>query len=263
MSARLQIDDLHVRRGGRPVLCGLELGVRSGELVALIGANGCGKTTLLEAVARRLPLQRGTITLDGRPVEAFTPRGWARRVAVVPQVYELPAGFTVAQLVAFGRHPHLGLWRAPAARDEVAARRALASLGLEDRACRPLQQLSGGERQLVVLAMAFAQEPELLLLDEPTAHLDLRHEAGIMAAVRGACDRAGVSALAVLHDLRLVRRYCDRAALLDHGRIVADGPPREVLLPAVLSACFGVEEGFFADNEREGGPVVAAPVPGP
>ena len=256
MSWRLQIENLHVGAADRPVLSGVDLRVGHGEMVALLGANGSGKTTLLNAISGHIRPSLGSILLDGRPVGAFTARQWARRAAVVPQVYELPAGFTVGDLVGMGRHPHIGLFGTPSDKDKAAVERAMRALALHRVSHRKVERLSGGERQMVVLAMAFAQEPGLLLLDEPTTHLDLKHEARIMEAVRAACAQ-GLSALAVVHDVRLARRYCDRVALLHSGRIISEGPPAEVLSASTLAVCFGVDPSFFERTESAGAGVEA------
>jgi iron complex transport system ATP-binding protein len=246
MSDRLRIDNLDVVAGHRSLLRGVSLHVAPAEIVALMGPNGAGKSSVLHAVSGHLRRRHGTISVDGRDVGGFTARQWARTVAVVPQRYELPAGFTVAEIVAMGRHPHRGLFGAMTADDEVAIQGALQTLRIEHLSERAVHTLSGGEQQMVMLALTLAQQPRLLLLDEPTTHLDLAHEARIMQAVDAARVRDGLSALVVLHDLALAERYSDRMVLLRDGEIVARSGARERLPASVLAACFGVEPALFS-----------------
>jgi nicotinate-nucleotide--dimethylbenzimidazole phosphoribosyltransferase len=189
------------------------------------------------------------------------PRQLARRLAVVPQEYELPAGFTVAEIVEMGRTSHLGPMGRATAADEAAIEGALAALGLAALRRRQVQELSGGERQLTVLAMALAQQAGLLLLDEPTSHLDFRHQTRIMEAIRDLADREGLAVIAVLHDLGLAARHCDRVALLRSGELLACGPPQQLLTAGLLRACYGVIPAFLdegASGVTGAGPTVLA-----
>ncbi|MGH2445973.1 MAG: ABC transporter ATP-binding protein [Candidatus Limnocylindria bacterium] len=234
----------------RSVLRGVDLELRSGELVALLGPNGSGKTTLLRAIAGTLPPDAGTVELFGRAI-ADWPRGrLARRVAVLPQSLLLPDGFRVAELVEMGRAPHATRWLGASAADEEAVQRALADAGALDLAERHADELSGGERQRVLVAMALAQEPELLLLDEPTLHLDVAHQAALLETVHHLQERRGLTVLAVLHDLNLAAAHAPRVALLGDGRIVADGPPGSVLRADRVRDLFGVgvDEAHTADG---------------
>jgi iron complex transport system ATP-binding protein len=227
--------------GLRPVLRGLDLAVAPGELLALVGPNGSGKTTLLRLLTRQLAPDAGTIRLRGRSLAAWRRDELARRVALLPQSLELPVGFRVAELVEMGRAPHARRLFASTAEDEKAVARALADADAVDLADRTPDELSGGERQRVLVAMALAQEPELLLLDEPTLHLDLAHQVALLSAIRRLRERRGLTVVAVLHDLNLAAAFAPRVAVLHGGRVVADGFPDEVLTPALLDAAFGVE----------------------
>jgi iron complex transport system ATP-binding protein len=178
--------------------------------------------------------------LDGREIASLDRRARARIVALVPQDTQVPFPFSVAELVLMGRTPHLGFLGFENAHDLDVARAALARMGIEALADRSVLTLSGGERQLAVVARALAQEPSLLLLDEPTAFLDLRHRLEVLTVVRELAA-AGTSALVVSHDLGVAARFCDRLVLLGGGRILANGPPREVLAPDSLRAAFGIE----------------------
>jgi len=225
---------------GRPpfALEDVSLAVARGEVLALLGPNSAGKTTVIRLLTRVLAPTGGRIRLDGRPLEAFARRELARRVAVVPQ--DLPAGlpFTVEALVLLGRYPHGPRRLFEDARDRAVAREAMALAGVEALAHAPVASLSGGERQRAMLARALAQEPELLVLDEPTAHLDLRAQAQCAALLRRVNRERGTTVLLVSHDLDLAAALADRLVLMAEGRVVRVGPPAEVLAPDLLQAVY-------------------------
>jgi iron complex transport system ATP-binding protein len=236
----------------RAVLRGLDLVVGAGELVALLGPNGSGKTTLLRAIAGTLHPDAGRVALFGRDLAAWTRMSLARRVAVLPQSLALPDGFRVAELVEMGRAPHATRWFGASPEDAEAVERALADAEALGLAERHADELSGGERQRVLIAMALAQQPELLLLDEPTLHLDIAHQASLLATVARLRARRGLTVIAVLHDLNLAAAHAPRVVVLDAGRIAADGPPASVLRPDLVRATFGVavDEALTADGRR-------------
>ncbi|MGI8998753.1 MAG: ABC transporter ATP-binding protein [Candidatus Limnocylindria bacterium] len=236
----------------RPVLRGLDLLVASGELVALLGPNGSGKTTFLRAIAGTLRRDAGRLALFGRDLDDWRPVELARRVAVLPQSLMLPDGFRVAELVEMGRAPHATRWFGSSAEDAVAVERALADADALDLAERQADELSGGERQRVLVAMALAQQPELLLLDEPTLHLDVAHQASLLATVSRLRVRRGLTVIAVLHDLNLAAAHAGRVVVLGSGRVVADGDPASVLQPGLIREVYGVavDEAHTADGRR-------------
>jgi len=240
VTARLALEGVAVALGGRAVLAGVDLTVAPGEVVGLLGRNGAGKTTLLRVAAGTLRPDAGRVLLGGTPLAAIDRRTRARTAALVPQDTQVPFPFSAAEVVLMGRTPHLGFLGFESARDLAVAERALARMGIAALADRNVQELSGGERQLVVVARALAQEPELLLLDEPTAFLDLRHRLEVLTVVRE-CVGAGASALVVSHDLAVAARFCDRVVLLADGRVLAAGPPRDVLRPDTLRAAYGID----------------------
>jgi len=227
-----------VELGGRPVVDGVDLTVSEGEWVALIGPNGAGKTTLLRAIAR-LVAYRGSVSLDGRPSEQLQRAKLARLVAVVPQEPSTPPWMTVAEYVLLGRTPHLGPLAKEGARDREAAARALARLDVLDYGTRTLGTLSGGEKQRVVVARALAQEARIVLLDEPTAALDIGHQQQALDLLDVLRQESGLTLVAAMHDLTLAAQYADRMLLLDGGRVVADGAPVDVLTEAMIAEHYG------------------------
>jgi len=256
MSPVVEIRGLEVSytdaRARRAVLRGLDLVVTQGEFLALVGPNGSGKTTLLRAIAGTLPRDGGRVALFGTDLDRWSRVALARRVAVLPQSLALPDGFRVAEIVEMGRAPHATRWFGSSGEDAAAVERALADADALDLAERQADELSGGERQRVLVAMALAQEPELLLLDEPTLHLDIAHQAALLATVARLRARRGLTVIAVLHDLNLVAAHAPRVAVLGSGRMVADGRPASVLRPDLVRDIFGVvvDEAHTADGRR-------------
>jgi len=224
--------------GARGVLQGIDLTLEPGVLVALVGPNGAGKSTLLRALAGLIRPTAGAVTLDGTDVATLSRAALAARIAVVPQTFDTLFPFTVREIVALGRSARLGLFARPTAIDATAVARAIDTQDLGALVDRRLDALSGGERQRVVLAMALAQEADVLLLDEPTAHLDPAHQIGIVRRAAELARSRGVIALAVLHDLNLAA-LADRVVVLDAGRIVGDGPPAIALTSDLVTRVFG------------------------
>ena len=223
----------------RTVLEGVDIAADAGEMVALVGPNGAGKSTLLRVLAGLLRPTAGDVTIDGVPVGKLPRTAIARRIAVVPQVFDTLFPFTVREVVSLGRTARVRLLGVFGAEDARAVERAIDDLALRDLADRRIDRLSGGERQRAVLAMALAQESDVLLLDEPTAHLDPAHQrATLEHTARIARDR-GLAAIAVLHDLNLASALASRVAVMREGAIVRDGDPRDVLTPAVVAEVFG------------------------
>lgn len=234
----LEVENLTFAYDGRPVLLGVSLRLMGGEVLALIGPNGAGKSTLIRLAAGLLRPAEGTVRLFGRAPCDWPPRQLARRVALVPQGAYIPPTFTVWESALLGRTPYLGFLGVPRERDRQATWRALERVGIAHLADRYVGQLSGGERQRVVLARALAQEPRCLLLDEPTTHLDIHHQAAILLLVRRMAEE-GSAVLVVLHDLNLAATFADRLALLADGRLLALGDPQEVLHRERLTSIYG------------------------
>jgi len=239
VNALLQLDNISFGYGSQPLFADTSLTIEAGEMVGLLGPNGAGKTTLLKLATGALRPQRGRVLLDDRDLHSLPRREIARRIAVVPQESSTPFAFTVRELVSLGRTPYLSFLGTESAADRRAIREALEATGTASLAGRIFNELSGGEKQRVALAMAVAQQPDLLLLDEPTTHLDLKYQIGVLELAQRLNHERGITILASMHDLNLAARYFPRLVLFQRG-IVADGPPVEVLQSRLLSRVYEV-----------------------
>lgn len=246
-SLPLQVDGLTVEYGDRTALRAVTFGARPGELVALTGPNGSGKTTLLRCALGLIEPTGGSIRLFGESTSSLTIRERARRVAWVPQDESPRDNIRVSEYVLYGRYSHLPPFSGETREDRRLAAQALQEVALEDRADSGVLELSGGERQRLLLARALAQESPLLLLDEPTAHLDIGHQLDLLGRVRRLVVEHRACAVAALHDLNLAARFADRVVVLSHGRLVADGRPGDVLDGPLLRSVWGVE----AERKRD------------
>lgn len=237
---RLEVQSLVVRYGLRVALNGVSFSLNSGEVLAVIGPNGAGKTSLLRALSGIQPAESGQMLLDGRDVAKLSPVERARWMAVVPQARQLPALFTGHQTVMLGRTPHINWLGRTLPQDEAAVHQAMQRTGTLELAERRVDELSGGEQQRLLLARALAQGSPLLLLDEPTTHLDLHYQISLMDNIRSLAHDDGLAVLLVTHDLHLVARYSNRVALLVAGELLSQGTPQEVLTPDLLSRAYQI-----------------------
>jgi len=253
----LEVRGVRVAIGGRALVDGVDVAVGRGEVVGLVGPNGAGKTTLLRAVSGVLTPTSGEVLLGGRPIAELGRREFARQVAVVQQLPEAPSAMTVGELVLLGRHPHLGWFEQESSRDRQIALLAMGRAGCAELAGREIATLSGGERRRAFIARALAQEPALLLLDEPTANLDAGAQAEIGSLLR-ALALDGVGMLVVLHDLTLAASVCDRVVLMSEGQVVASGAAREVITAEHVARVYGPGVGVIRDPAS--GRVVVIPV---
>lgn len=242
----------------RLVVRGVDLAIGPGERAALVGPNGAGKSTLLRVLAGLVVPRVGRVTLGGDPVAGLSRAAIARRLAAVPGQAGLPFATRVEELVALGRLPHEDPLRGPGTADRAAVDAAIERVGIGSLRGRDVRELSLGERQLVLIALAVAQAAPLLVLDEPTVHLDLRHQVAVMELLVDLNQRDGVAVLAVLHDLVLAAHFFPRVVLLDGGRVVADGPPARALAPERVRATFGVDPAIFAGPPAFAGPATFA-----
>ncbi len=236
----LRADAVALGYDDREVVTDLRLAVEPGKITALVGPNGSGKSTILKALVRILTPRAGAVLLDGEPIGARPSREVARRIAILPQRPTAPDGLTVRELVAFGRHPYRRPLRGLAPADHQAIERAITRVELTELADRPVSALSGGQSQRVWVAMALAQETGILLLDEPTNHLDIAHQIELLALLRRLNREHALTVVMAIHDLNLAARHADRMIALRDGRIIAAGPPAEVMTTDTLEAVFGV-----------------------
>ena len=228
------------------LLEGVDLHADRGQLVGLIGPNGAGKSTLLRAISGILNYREGTIRLDGDDLKSLSSRDIAAGLALIPQIAPYTHGFTSIELVLMGRYPHLGRFQIEGKEDDRIARDSMRLTRTEQFADRTLDTLSGGERQRVFVSRALAQQPRVLLLDEPTSNLDVLHQLKVLDLVRKLVD-GGLTAVAAIHDLNMAARYCDRLVLLKGGRVLAEGSPEEVLVPETIRSAFGVRAAVYRD----------------
>ncbi|MDB5078471.1 MAG: hypothetical protein JWP00_395 [Chloroflexi bacterium] len=240
LSPFLEIKNLTAGYPGKTVLHNINLEVQPGELLGVLGANGCGKSTLVKTVSGLLKPASGEIRLEGRDLVKLKPEERARLMTVVSQNPSLPAAFTAAEIVLMGRTPHLGAFQQEGPEDWEIVRQAMEETDCWQMADRPVGELSGGERQRVLFALALVQQPRLLLLDEPTTYLDINYQTEIMdIAARWLTENPGRGALAVFHDLNLAAQYCKRIALLAKGRILAIGSPAKVITESNIREAYG------------------------
>lgn len=255
MTAPLHTDRVRFSRGGRLVIDDVDCTVAAGSLTALVGPNGAGKSTLLHLISAAEQPDSGTVALGGVDSGRMRRRERARFAALVEQQAETELDLRVAEVVLLGRTPHVPLLAGPGADDEAIAAEALERMGAGEFAGRRFQELSGGERQRVLLARALAQEPTLLLADEPTNHLDIRAQLHTLMLLRSLAD-GGMAVVAALHDLTLAARYADQVVVLDGGRVVASGCPRDTLTPALIASVYGVRADI-TEHPADGSPLIA------
>ncbi len=236
---KLKMQDVTLGYGRKVIVAGLTLQVKPGEMLGLVGPNGCGKSTIIRALSRVISPYSGRILLNGRDISRIPRRELARRLGVVPQMPLLPSTFTAFEIVLMGRNPHLGLFQYEGPRDMAIAWQAMEKTSTQHLAQRRIGELSGGEIQCVVIARVLAQETEAILLDEPTANLDIGRQIEILDLIKGLCRRDGLTVVAALHDLNLAAQYCDRLVLINNGRIYAEGTPGEVINADNIGQVYG------------------------
>jgi len=256
----IEARDIDASYGTGLAISQVSVALSEGEFVGLAGPNGSGKTTLLRALTGVLRPLRGRVLLDGRNLFELPARAVARSVAVVPQNAVFAFNYSALEFVLMGRYPHLGAFAFETDADDDIAISCLRLAGAEHLAHRPVTQLSGGEKQRVLIARALAQQPRLLLLDEPTAHLDMAHQHEIMRLVASLAAQARIGILAALHDLNLAARHCERIVLMHRGRVAAQGPVSQVLTQENLRRVYGAH-GTVIEDPSTGRPQVTLVLP--
>ena len=250
----MRAENLSVDFSGKTVLKNLMIAIEQGQIVSIIGPNGSGKSTLLKALSRNLKPNGGNIYLEGSNLSALSAKYVARKMAVLPQSPQAPKDLTVRDLVEYGRYPHQSWWQGKSQQDDEYVDWALGQTGLRQMADRIVSTLSGGERQRVWIAMALAQKPEILLLDEPTTYLDICHQLEIMELLADFNRDHKITVAMVLHDINHAARYSDCIAVLHQGQVFAVGSPNEVITSHTLQEVFGVES--IITQDKVGKPVV-------
>lgn len=243
---KLAIDNLTLAYGHTTVISGMSFGVNKGEMLGLIGPNGSGKSTLIKAISHVLKPKSGRIMLDGADISGISRPEMARHVGVVPQTPILPSSFSAFEIVLMGRNPHLGLLRYESEKDMEITYRAMERTGTLRFAERRIGELSGGEIQRVVIARVLAQQPETILLDEPTANLDISHQLEILDLIKNLCTGNHLTVVITVHDLNLAAQYCDRLLLINNGTLHALGKPHEVITTENIRVVYGTDECVYA-----------------
>ena len=253
-SHSLSAEGLTLSYGDRTIVEGLDLVIPPGRITAIVGANGCGKSTLLRALARLISPREGQVILDGKALHGRATKEIARTLGLLPQSPIAPEGIAVADLVGRGRHPHQKLLARWSSHDYEVVAQALAATGIEDLADRSVDELSGGQRQRAWIAMALAQETDILLLDEPTTFLDVAHQVEVLDLLTDLNRDRGTTIVMVLHDMNLAARYADHLFALRSGRVVASGAPGEVMTGELIREVFDLDALVVPD------PVSGAPI---
>lgn len=251
----LEVDGISFQYSSSMVIEDICFQAEPGEVIGILGPNGCGKTTLLKILNRNLKARTGTVLIDGNEINNITKKEIAQRMAVVPQNNEISFSFTVMDIVMMGRMPNLDRFEMENEEDLRIVFDAMEKCNILQFADRFINHLSGGERQRAIIARALAQEPRILLMDEPTLHLDVNHQIDMLDMVKSLARENGLTVVIVSHDLSLAARYCDRLFLISEHHIIASGRVTDVLTPENMRRVFSIEA-YLEHNERVGGPVV-------
>lgn len=252
----LETESLALGFGSRLIINGMTMQIEQGDMISILGPNGSGKSTLLKGMSRNLKPLGGAVYLNGKDIHRQPASCIARQLAVLPQKHETAGDVTVRELVEYGRFPHQKWWQGTKAEDDAIVLQAMQQTGVAEFAERAVSTLSGGELQRAWIAMALAQKPQILLLDEPTTYLDICHQLEIMELARQLNQTQGITVVMVLHDINHAAAYSSRVLVLQQGRLFAAGSPAQVITREMLAAVFGVEAEILTD--KDGKPVIIA-----
>lgn len=247
---KYEVNELAFSYGQKPVISNLSFSLHEGEWLTVLGPNGCGKSTLIAVLLRILDQNHGEIRFEGKLLQEWDRKAMARRIAVVYQKNEIPFGFTVREIIEMGRYPYQGRWNRWSEKDEEAVQKALALTQTEKFAEKSFRQLSGGEQQRVLIARAIAQEPEVLILDEPIAHLDLRFQYEVLRLCQKLQKEQGMTILSVLHEINLAAEFSDRLLLMNKGTALAKGIPSDVVVPRLIKEAYGINIEIVQKNGK-------------
>lgn len=254
-SHSLKVENVEIGYGRKKIIKGVSLEIPPNKITVIIGSNACGKSTLLKALARLIRPMSGQITLDGRCLETLSPKPLAQVLGFLPQSPIVPDGVAVSDLVGRGRFPHQSFVKGWSRRDHDVVRESLETMGIADLANRSIDELSGGQRQRVWIAMALAQETDILLLDEPTTYLDITYQMEILDLLTDLNKKLGKTIVMVLHDISLSSRYADHIFAISDGRLIRSGAPRDVINENLIKSVFGLDS-VVIDDPVSGGPFV-------
>lgn len=259
MTTAIQLNHVTARYREKPVLQDISLTIEAGEMIGILGPNGAGKSTLFAILSGLLAPASGTVEVFGAPIQRMAPEARAKAIAVVPQDLDIPVAYTVEEIVMMGRTALIGRFSSPSQKDRQSVERALVYTDVADIRHAPLNELSGGERQRAIVAMVLAQEPRIILMDEATSHLDINHRLEIMQLVERLNREDGVTVLMISHDLQIAAEFSQRLILLDHGKLVTDGPPATVLTEDTLRQVYHCDVRVHHDPQSGGISILAAP----
>ena len=247
---KYEVSNLKFSYGQTPVIRGLDFTLKAGEWLTVLGPNGSGKSTLISVLLRILQRNKGTILYDGQNLDDWDRKQLAQRIAVVYQKNEIPFGFSVKDIIEMGRYPYQGKWHRWSNSDQKAVDRAIQLTHVEDFLDKNYRQLSGGEQQRVLIARAIAQEPDVLILDEPIAHLDLRFQYEVLHLCQKLQQEEGLTILSVLHEINLAAEFSDRLLLMNRGTLLAKGVPGEVIKPRTIKEAYGINIEIVEKNGK-------------
>lgn len=242
----LSTQNLSIGYHGKVIVKDVSFSIPHGKITALLGPNGCGKSTLLKALSRTVKPISGNVLWQNKDIHSIAQKGYARLLAMLPQVQPIPEGLTTFDLISYGRSPHNGFWGRLSHKDKEIINAVMAASGVSDLADKLVSELSGGQRQRVWLAMTLAQETPYILLDEPTTYMDLNHQVELLTHLR-TLNQQGKTIVTVLHDINQAARYCDHLMVMHKGKLVAQGRPEQVISQALLKDVFEVDAQIFPD----------------
>lgn len=252
---QIDVKNLSFSYDTAPILKNVELRIKEGTFAGIVGPNGSGKTTLAKNIMRALVPERKTVFLSGEDIRDLTHKKLARKLAAVPQSTVIEYDFTVEDIVLMGRAPHIGRFERESKRDFDSVEEAMKRTDIWHLRKRSVREISGGERQRVIIARALAQEPSVLVLDEPVSHLDIKHQIGLMELTKKLCREKNITVLAILHDLNFAMAYCDQVMLVHQGSIKVDGKPEAVLTQARIKEVYDIDV-YIIDHPKTGLPYI-------